>query len=93
MNLTYPIRNYNDVQKLKNYFLEKNEYRNYMLITFCLNTALRISDIIGIKWSDITDEKNRIKENGKEQRNTDKQANKSGNKALSGKLRQGNISF
>ncbi len=61
MNLTYPIRNYNDVQKLKNYFLEKNEYRNYMLITFCLNTALRISDIIGIKWSDITDEKNRIR--------------------------------
>ena len=61
MNLTYPIRDYNDVQKLKNYYLEKNEYRNYLLITFCLNTALRISDVIGIKWSDVMDSRNRIK--------------------------------
>ncbi len=60
MNFTYPIRDYGDVQKLKNYYLEKNEYRNYLLITTCLNTALRISDIIRLKWSDILDNRNHI---------------------------------
>lgn len=60
MNFTYPIRDYNDVQRLKSYYLEKNEYRNYLLITICLNTALRISDVLRLKWSDILDSKNRL---------------------------------
>ena len=56
MNLTYPIREYENVQKFKNYFLEKKEYRNYMLVVICLNTALRISDVISLKWSDVLDD-------------------------------------
>ena len=61
MNITYPIRDYNDVLKLKDYFLDKKEYRNYMLIIFCLNTALRIGDIINMKWCDVLDEKGKIR--------------------------------
>ena len=60
MNHTYPIRDYGDVQKLKNYYLKRKEYRNYLLITTCLNTALRISDILKLKWSDILDSKGHI---------------------------------
>ena len=60
MNFTYPIRDYKDVQRLKNYYLERSEYRNYLLITTCLNTALRISDVLNLKWSDILDSRNRI---------------------------------
>ena len=61
MNKTYPIKSIKNVKKLKNYYLEKGSYRNYLLITFCLNTALRISDVISIEWSDILDENGRIK--------------------------------
>ena len=61
MNLTHPIRDNKDIKKLKNYFLMREEYRNYMLITFCLNTALRISDVLNLKWSDILDGNNKIR--------------------------------
>ena len=46
MGTTQPIRRLEDVQKLKNYFLQKNEIRNYAMVTIGLNTALRISDIL-----------------------------------------------
>ena len=42
MNTTYPIREYRDIKRLEDYFLGRGEYRNYLLIVFCLNTALRI---------------------------------------------------
>lgn len=58
MSTTQPIREYADVRKLKNYFLERGEYRNYLLVSVCLNSALRICDVINLKWSDIIDEKN-----------------------------------
>ena len=53
MNTTYPIREYRDIKRLEDYFLGRSEYRNYLLIVFCLNTALRISDILKIKWQDV----------------------------------------
>lgn len=53
MCTTQPIRHDEDIRKLKNYFLEKEEYRNYLLVTFGLNTALRISDILTLKWKDV----------------------------------------
>ncbi len=61
MNTTYPIRDQKDVRKLEDHFLSKNEYRNYMLIVFCLNTALRIGDILSLKWSDVLHKNGRIK--------------------------------
>ncbi|MBQ6555712.1 MAG: tyrosine-type recombinase/integrase [Firmicutes bacterium] len=62
MCTTRPIKLYGDVRKLKNYFLEKEEYRNYLLVTVGLNTALRICDILALKWSDVTEPDKSIKE-------------------------------
>ena len=53
-----PLRSVKDINKLKNYFLERGEYRNYLLVTVGLNTALRISDILKLKWTDMFDIKN-----------------------------------
>lgn len=55
MKTAEPLRNKKDVDKLKKYFYERGEYRNYLLITIGLNTALRISDILNLKWKDIYD--------------------------------------
>lgn len=61
MCTTKPIRSYEDVKKLKNYFLNKGEYRNYLLVSVGLNTALRICDILALKWSDVIYPNKRIK--------------------------------
>lgn len=53
MSAAQPISKYADVRKFKRCFVERGEYRNYMLVTVCLNTALRICDVISLKWSDI----------------------------------------
>lgn len=53
MSAAQPIRNYADVRKIKNYLLERGEYRDYMLLSVCLNSALRICDVIDLKWTDI----------------------------------------
>lgn len=49
MGTTQLIRRLEDVQKLKDYFLQKDEIRNYVMVTLGLNTALRISDILNLK--------------------------------------------
>lgn len=57
MNTAQPIRKKEDIKKLKNYFLKHNEYRNYLLVIIGLNTALRISDILRLRYGDIYDYK------------------------------------
>lgn len=42
-----------DIEKLKQFFYNKGEIRNYVLITLGLNTALRISDLLQIQWQDV----------------------------------------
>lgn len=59
MSTTQPIRSYNDIKKLKNHYLEKGEYRNYLLISVCLNTALRICDVLSLKWKDLIELKSK----------------------------------
>ncbi|MBQ1393784.1 MAG: tyrosine-type recombinase/integrase [Lachnospiraceae bacterium] len=53
MSTSQPLKNKEDIQRLKDYFYNKMEYRNYALITVGLNTALRISDILSMKWEDV----------------------------------------
>ena len=55
MSTTEPIKSKDQVQKLYDYFLKKKQYRNYLLVALGANTALRISDILDIKWSDVYD--------------------------------------
>lgn len=55
MSTTQPIRSYEDVQRLKNYYYEKGVYRDFLLVSVCLNTALRICDVLSLKWKDVMD--------------------------------------
>lgn len=53
MGTTQPIRDLKEIQELKDYFQIRGETRNYLLIVMGLNTALRISDILRLKWKDV----------------------------------------
>lgn len=53
MSTTQPIKDKKALEKFKNYYLLKENYRNYTLIILGLNTALRISDILTLKWKDV----------------------------------------
>lgn len=53
MSTTIPIKDKEVLEEFKNYYLRKKKYRNYALIVIGLNTALRISDILSLKWSDV----------------------------------------
>lgn len=53
MSTTKPIKDKTDLETIKNYYLKKEEYRNYLLIIIGLNTALRISDILSLTWKDV----------------------------------------
>lgn len=56
MSTTQPIRNPEELHKFKQYYLtQKPNLRNYVLCILGLNTALRISDILSLKWEDIYD--------------------------------------
>ena len=60
MGTSQPIRNEKDLEAFRNYYLEqKPNYRNYALICLGVNTALRISDILNLKWRDIYDSNKR----------------------------------
>ena len=50
-----PIRKMKDVRNIINYFLEKGNLRNYLLIVMGINTALRISDLLMVRWADVYD--------------------------------------
>ncbi len=51
MSRTQPIRQTDQLAEFKNYYLrEHSNPRNYALIIFGLNTALRISDILKTTW-------------------------------------------
>ena len=57
MSKTDPIKNTEDIRRLKDYFLHKNQYRNYAMVTVALNTSLRIGDLLGLTWGDVYNSK------------------------------------
>ncbi len=58
MSTTFPIKNEQQLEKFKNYFLEERPiYRNYAMIILGLNTAFRIGDLLMLKWKDVYNEK------------------------------------
>lgn len=53
MSTTQPIKKIDEIHKLRNFFYDKGEIRNYVLVTLGINTALRISDLLCLKWLDV----------------------------------------
>ena len=53
MGKTQPIKKADDVQRFKEYYLEKKQIRNYTMVTLALNTSLRIIDLLHLKWIDV----------------------------------------
>ncbi len=56
MAATQPIRDKQQIRAMADYFLEHDQFRNYALLSIGIHTALRISDILKLKWTDIYDE-------------------------------------
>jgi len=59
MMKTEPIRNPAHVQALLAHYKHQGQYRNYLLITMGIHTALRISDILNLRCKDVYDFKTR----------------------------------
>lgn len=56
MNTAQPIRKTEDLQKIKDYYrYQFPNCRNEMLIIIGLNTALRISDMLSLRWNMVYD--------------------------------------
>lgn len=56
MGTTEPIRDNRELKRFTTYYMDvKVNERNYCLVAAGLNTALRISDILKLKWKDVYD--------------------------------------
>ncbi len=53
--ITTPIRTKEEIEQMKAYFLSKNKIRDYTLFVTGINTALRIGDLLQLRWMDIYD--------------------------------------
>ena len=60
MSKTQPIREIREIEDLKKFFLMRGEIRNYAMIVMGLNTSLRISDILSLRWQDVYNFKSNI---------------------------------
>ena len=56
MATTEPIRDRKQLQALAHYYLEQGQVRNYAMLMTGVYTALRIGDLLQLKWNDVYDE-------------------------------------
>ena len=53
--ITDPIRSQKQLKEIAGYWLKRYNYRNYALIVLGVCTALRISDLLRLKWDNVYD--------------------------------------
>lgn len=61
MEFVQPIRDKKQIEAIKKY-LRGSNLRDYCLFTLGINSALRVSDLLKLKISDILDEKKKVKD-------------------------------
>ncbi|MDR1616430.1 MAG: tyrosine-type recombinase/integrase, partial [Syntrophomonadaceae bacterium] len=59
MTVKEPIRDKRHIRELAGYYLRKGQTRNHCLIVLSVHTALRISDLLRLRWEDVYDFKRR----------------------------------
>ncbi|MCD8159346.1 MAG: tyrosine-type recombinase/integrase [Clostridiales bacterium] len=64
MRTTDPIKNPEDVDRMMAFYLQKENFnlRNALMIALGLYTALRISDILELEWSDVLKNDGKVRE-------------------------------
>jgi integrase len=56
-----PIRDEKKIDAIKKNLLGGNHYRDYLLFTMGINTGLRVSDLLKLKYDDVLDNKGKYK--------------------------------
>jgi integrase len=61
MNFVEPIRSTKQISRIKNLLKSQERYRDYLLFTVGINTALRISDLLDLRIGDFVDATGAVK--------------------------------
>lgn len=59
MNTSDPIRDKKKIKAFAEYYLKRGQLRNYVLFTLGVYTALRVGDLLKLRWKDVYDVRRR----------------------------------